>query len=91
MSKHDADFWDKAVDARNELLYRVMPTIPDVKYVDIGYPPTDGKDASDVSLRVHVAEGGHATDPNAGIQQSVGGIPVCVMRDGEGKKITCRP
>ena len=85
MSKHDADFWDKAVDARNELADRYADN-PDVKYVDIGYPPTDGKDASDVSLRVHVAEGGHATDPNAGIQQSVGGIPVCVMRDGEGKK-----
>ncbi len=76
MSKHDADFWDKAVDARNELADRYADN-PDVKYVDIGYPPSDGKDASDVSLRVHVADERSTEDS----QQTVNGIPVCVVRD----------
>ncbi len=80
MSKHDADFWNDAVAARNELADRHTGN-PEVSYIDIGYPPGDGD--REISLRVHVSGEGCDADSGSlsGPQQSVNGIPVHTVRE----------
>jgi hypothetical protein len=87
MSKHDADFWEKAVDARNELAAHHAED-PNVKFVDLGYAPAGCENAGGVVLRVHVTDDQSAADSDGqgGIQQSASGIPVCVVRDAGAKK-----
>ena len=82
MGRQDADFWNKAADARSEVAdhYANDPT---VKCVDIGYPPQSRDYGGDISVRIHVAEDqfdAQQAEGSAG-HQTVNGIPVCVVRD----------
>ena len=75
-----SEFWEKAVDARQELVEQYA-TDPNVTLIDIGYPPADCKAADQVVLRIHVTEDWCAASSvnNAAVQTEVAGIPVCVI------------
>ena len=80
MAQQNSEFWEKAVDARQELVAQYAAD-PNVTLIDIGYPPADCQAAEEIVLRVHVTEDWCATssDNSAAVQTEVAGIPVCVI------------
>jgi hypothetical protein len=80
MARQSSEFWEKAVDARQELLEQYAAD-PNVTLIDIGYPPEAYEDADQVVLRIHVTEDWCEMSPDdrADFQTEVDGIPVCVI------------
>ena len=80
MSKQDAKFWQKAVDARQALAQQ-HGADPDVRHIDLGYAAQGCQNADQVVLRVHVNERWFAANPDdrTAFQGDVDGIPVCVI------------
>jgi len=84
MAWQSVEFWEKAVDARQELVAQYAAD-PNVALIDIGYAPETCKMADQVVLRVHVTEAWCAAPPNerTTFQPEVAGIPVCVICEDE--------
>jgi hypothetical protein len=79
MSQQDAEFWAKAVLARQELIQQHTDD-PNVRLIDLGYAPAGCPDEAQIVLRVFVNEPWpqNVSDTPA-IQQEVNGIPVCII------------
>jgi hypothetical protein len=86
MTEHDLEFWNKAVDAREELVEQWADD-PNVVLIDLGYPPAECHDAAadEVVVRVHVSEEWLVNNPDgwAALQEAAGNIPVCVVCDSQ--------
>jgi hypothetical protein len=81
MSKQDAKFWEKAVNARHALAQQ-HGADPNVCHIDLGYAPEGCQNRDQVVLRVHVTEHWFAANPEerTAFQREVDGIPICVAK-----------
>ncbi len=82
MTQQNSDFWEKAVDARKELLEQYAED-PNVALIDIGYLPEDAENADEIGLRIHVTEEWCETPPEGrtDFETEVHGIPVYIVCD----------